>query len=227
MKIIIYLALLLNCFLTLGQDIKSDNQTANDSLFKPNYPEGVYRTKEDFINKKPFQKVELTPKGLIGLEKPTLTNITHNCFFYYTFSDEKIKDAFAISYKGHLYFQIYAILENRNKTDRAQSNNFPNSFVRVLLGGTNYLYTEADLANGWAQGLAVGGVGGAVGFAMSNKMIYGKGIVWDFKNNEFNIFKNCEDYNDFIKDKLPEGIQKCKKNQPDVLLIRNDIEKIK
>ena len=58
-------------------------------------------------------------------------------------------------------------------------------------------------------------------------MIKGKGIVWDIKNQEFNIFKNCKDYNDFIKDKYPEGVQQCENQQPDMLLVRKAIEKIK
>lgn len=226
-KIILLFILILNCSLIHCQVVTEKSEISTDSLYKPNYPEGIYRTKEYFIKKIPFQRTTVVPKGLIGLTKPTLNTIVHNCFFYYSFSDEKIQDVFAISYKGHLYFQISAILKNRNKTDRAQSNNFPNSFVRVILGGNNYLYTEAELSNVWAQGIAYGGIGGAVGGALANKWVYGKGLVWDFKNNEFNIFKNCEDYNEFIKDKNNDGIQTCKENQADVFRIRKDIEKIK
>lgn len=227
MKKILLIILIFKYSLIFSQELFEKQKVEIDSLFKPNYPEGIYRTKEDFIKKIPFQKVEIIPKGLIGFTKPILNTITHNCFFYYSFSDEKIEDVFAVSYKGHLYFQISAILSNRNKTDRAQTNNFPNGFVRVILGGENYFYTEAELANAWAQGFAYGGIGGAIGGALASKMIYGKGLVWDFKNNEFNIFKNCEDYNNFIKDKYKEGIQTCKENQPDVLKIRIDLDKIK
>lgn len=191
------------------------------------YPNGIYKTKEDFVNRKISSTYEVVPKGLIGFEKPVLNEIVDNCFFYYVSSDEKVKNVFAISYKGHLYFQIYSILENRNKTDRAQTNDFPNSFVRVISGGQNYYYLEADLANAWAQGIAYGGVGGASGAALANSMLRGKGIVWDIKNKEFNIFKNCQDYNDFIKDKYPEGVQECKKQQPNIVEVRKAIEKIK
>ena len=167
------------------------------------------------------------PKGLIGFVKPKLTTIEHNCFFYNEDTDEKLKDVFAVSYQGHLYFQINAILSNRNKTDIAQTNDFPNSFVRVIMGGKNYLYTEANLANQWAQAISYGAVGGAVGGALANSVIYGKGVVWDFKNSEFNIFKNCEDYNEFIKDIYPNGVQGCENQQPNVMNIRKVIEIIK
>ena len=198
-----------------------------DTLFRPNYPEGIYKTKEDFINKKPSQTTKVFAKGLIGFEKPILTEILHSCFFYDYDSDSKIKNVFAISFKGHLYFQINAILENRNKTDRAQTNELPNSFVRVIMGGENYYYTEADLVNKWAQGLAYGAIGGVTGAVIGNTMYYGKGVVWDFKNKEFNIFKNCEDYNDFLKEVYPKGVQTCPDQQPNIKEVRKVIAKIK
>lgn len=191
------------------------------------YPNGVYTTKEDFLNKIPKNSEELVPKEVVDLDKSILYGIPDECFFYHLQSDKKIKNAFAVSYRGHLYFQIAAILDNRNKTDRAQSNDHPNSFVRVKSFGENYYYSEAELANFWAQGVAAGVGGVVVGVAVATTMNREKGIVWDIKNKEFNIFKNCQDFNDFIKDKYPEGVQKCESQQPDILLVRKAIEKIK
>lgn len=191
------------------------------------YPNGVYATKEDFLNKTPTNSEEIIPKEVADLEKSVLYGIPDECFFYFLQSDKKIKNSFAVSYRGRLYFGIGAILNNRNKTDRAQSNDHPNSFVRVRSFGENYYYSEADLANLWAQGFTVAGAGAIVGGAIANGMVKGKGIVWDIKNKEFNIFKNCQDYNDFIKDKYPEGVQECKNQQPDLILVRKAIEKIK
>jgi len=190
-------------------------------------PDGIYFTKEDFLNGKPSSLETIVPKELIGFEKTELSGIPDACFFYYKNSDKKIKKVFAISYQGHLYFQIQAILSNRHKTDRAQTNDFPNGFTRVLSAGKNYYYVEADLVNGWAQGFAYGGVGGAAGGILAQSMVNLKGIVWDVKNKEFNIFKNCKDYNDFIKDIYPDGVQQCEKHQPDITKIREAIEKIK
>jgi hypothetical protein len=189
-------------------------------------PDGIYKTKEDFLNKKISSSDLIIPKPIYGFNKQPLSQIVDHCFFYYG-NDDKVKRVFAISYKGHLYFQLYSILLNRNKTDRAQTNDHPNSFVRVLSAGENYYYMEAELANAWAQGFAYGGIGGASGAMLANGMIKGKGVVWDIKNKEFNIFKNCDDYNNFIKDKFPEGVQKCDNHQPDMLLVRTAIEKIK
>ena len=196
----------------------------NDTLFRPNYPAGVYYSKEDFIAKN-VTKMPVTPRELIGLEKDIIMGIKHACFFY--INDKRIKNAFAISYQGHLYFCLKAVLKNRNKTDGNQTTNFENSFVRVILGGDNYFYTEADLSNVWAQGLAYGAVGGATGGALARSAIHGKGIVWDFKNAEFNIFKNCKDYNNFIQPLYPQGVQECKNNQPDNYAVRQALDKIK
>ena len=197
-----------------------------DTLFKPRYPDGIYKTKEDFIAKKPNSTETVRPKGLVGLDKPLLTTIEHACYFYDMY-DYKLKNVFAVSYKGHLYFQVQAILDNRNKTDRAQASDFANGFVRVIMGGDNYFYTEADLSNAWAQGLAYGGIGGAAGGMAARSFVNGKGVVWDFKNNEFNIFKNCKDYTAFIQPLYAEGVQECKKQQANIWEVRKAIEKIK
>lgn len=189
------------------------------------YPFGIYATKQDFLNKIPTSTEEIIPKEVVDLDKSILYGIPNECFFYYLQSDKKVKNAFAITYRGNLYFQISAILENRNKTDRFQSNDHPNSFVRVRSYGANYYYSEVELANFWAQGFVYNdGIAGAI---MAENMSKGKGIVWDIKKQEFNIFKNCQDYNDFIKDKYPEGVQECKNQQPDMLQVRKAIEKIK
>lgn len=201
-------------------------------------PDGIYFSKEDFLNGKPSSLETIVPKELIGFEKTELSGIPDACFFYYKNSDKKIKKVFAISYQGHLYFQIQAILNNRHKTDRAQTNDFPNSFTRVLSAGQNYYYVEATLINQWVQGLAynTGATGVLIASDLSSANVqlgktqnFGniKGIVWDVKNKEFNIFKNCKDYNDFIKDIYPNGIQECDKHQPDITKIREVIEKIK
>ena len=120
-----------------------------------------------------------------------------------------------------MYFQLKAVLKNRNKKDRAQSTHFQNSFVRVILGGKNYFYTEAELVNKWAEGAAANFT------VLDHDLIKRKGVVWDFKNTEFNIFKSCKDYNKFIKDKSPEDIQKCEDQQPNIFEVRETINKVK
>ncbi len=200
-------------------------QPVVDTLYKPGYPDGVYATKEDFLAKKPSHTGNLIPKAVVGGEY-LYDTIADHCFFM-TGGDKKLRKMFAVSYKGHLYFRIGAILDNRNKTDRSQGSDFPQSFVRAIMGGDNYYYAEANLANIWEQGLAYGGVGGAAGYYMAQSAKHKKGIVWDIKNKEFNIFKNCKDYNAFIQSILPDAVQTCEERQPELNEIRKAIYKVK
>lgn len=208
---------------------KGLTEKPKEILFKANYPDGIYYTKEDFINKTPNENPKIFAKDLTDYEDEELESIEDHCYFYYKVSEKKIKKVFAISYKGYLYFQIKAVIaiSNRNKNDNAQTNDLPHSFTRVIKGGDNYFYAEMELANIWAQGAVAGGLGGPGGYILAKEMINKKGIVWDFKNKEFNIFKNCKDYNRFIEKIHPESIQKCENQQPDITEIRKTIDIIK
>lgn len=208
---------------------KDLTEKPKEILFKANYPEGIYYTKEDFINKTPNENPKIFAKDLTDYEDEELESIEDHCYFYYKVSEKKIKKVFAISYKGYLYFQIKAVIaiSNRNKNDNAQTNDLPNSFTRVIKGGDNYFYAEMDLANIWAQGAVAGVLGGPGGYYAAKEMMNKKGIVWDFKNKEFNIFKSCKDYNRFIEKIHPESVQKCENQQPDIIEIRKTIDIIK
>jgi len=225
MKIIISAIFALFSLAITAQEQALDAATKMDTLFKPNYPEGVYLTKEAFLNKKPVIRT-VWPVDVGRSEIVVQENIAHTCFFYGS-NREKITDVFAVSYKGNLYFQLKGIFKNCNKNDRNESSNIHNSFVRVILGGENYFYTEAELANAWAKGFAYGAIGGGVGSVLAQSYIHGKGIVWDFKNQEFNIFKNCNDYNEFISVVYPEGVLDCKSKKINPYAIRKVIDIIK
>lgn len=197
-----------------------------DSIALSQYPEGIYKTKEDFLNKTPTDLASVGPYTIMGSRRPIVGVVANNCYFYYLASDVRVRKAFAVSYKGNLYFQVNAILDNRNKYDRAQSPTWGQSFSRVIMGGENYFYVEASLANAWAQGAAYGS-GGVAGAAIGSSLMSAKGIVWDFKNGEFNIFKNCDDYNEFIEPIHRSGVQACHERQPDLSLVRAAMQVIK
>ncbi len=198
----------------------------NKYNFDNTYPEGIYLSKEDFLKKTPNENKELIAKSIVPISRKVIDTIPDQCMFFYKATDKKVNKAFAVCYKGNLYFQAFTILKNREKTDRAQSTNYPASFSRVLIGGENYLYTELELANAWAQGTGYG-IGGVAGGMVAANAIKGKGVVWDHKSGEFNIFKNCKDFNAFIADKYPNGVQDCEDRQPDMLKVRAAIEIIK
>nr|WP_321223213.1 hypothetical protein [uncultured Psychroserpens sp.] len=201
------------------------SETQQDTLYYPKYPDGLYASKTDFINKTPSSVDSIYPVRIYKVERIPDAELVHNCFFFSHKTRSRIRNTFAVSYKGQLFINIKAILKNRNKEDRAQRSSHQNSFVRVIMGGDNYLYTEAELGNRWALG-ATGSLGPA-GNVLAQDMVYGKGIVWDYENLEFNIFKSCKDFNAFITDKNTDYILECESNKPHYLTVRNAINAIK
>lgn len=196
-----------------------------DTRFRPNYPEGIYLTKEDFIAKTPRSTEKIGPDVIDGYDE-YMSDAEKFCFFRYESSGNKVKNVFAVSYKGFLYFQLESVLKNRNKTDRAQTNDRYNQFIRVIDGGDNYYYFEAELANKWDQGFGAA-IGGAAGYYIAKSSEALKGIVWDFKNKEFNIFKNCKDYQAFVKTVLPEAAAVCHGQFANIEHVRSVISQIK
>ncbi|MEM6517574.1 MAG: hypothetical protein AAF688_15435, partial [Bacteroidota bacterium] len=215
------LIILINSFIATGQ-VEREITINKDTLYYPNYPDGIYENMEDFLNRTPSSTEKVNAIKLYKTERITDSLLEHNIYFFSNKTKSKIRNVFATSYKGQLYFQIKAILKNRNKTDRAQKNSRQQSFVRVIMGGENYLYTEVELANQWATGTAYNF--GLVGSKIAQDLIKGKGVVWDFARKEFNIFKSCKDYNVFIEDKLKSAIQKCENHQPRIFAVRRAIE---
>lgn len=199
-----------------------------------NYPNGIYETKMDFISGTPSGKEELKVKEVELVTD--IDSIVERCFFYNKQTNKKVKKAFAISHDGCLYFRTGAILKYKNKKDKSLSGT-NKEFVLVRLVGENFLYAEAGLVNPWKYGVSGGvahGVGGIIGSELGSaieksypKTTYGgTGLVWDFKKQEFNIFRNCDDYNEFIKNFSIEKLD-CGKETFDLNRIRNDIETIK
>jgi hypothetical protein len=200
------------------------------------YPDGLYKTKEDFINKKPSEVRELTVKKIELVNDSD--SVIRRCFFLDKATSKKIKKVFAVSYNGNLYFSNWAILKNKNKDDKSLSPaSSMNSFVLVTISGSKYLYAEAGLINHWQAGLSsgvAGGVGGIAGTALGEVVNssfpettdFGTGVVWDFENMEFNIFRNCPDFNEFIEGFPVEKVD-CGNELFDLSRIREAIQVIK
>ena len=141
-KVVIIVGLLLFPLRTFSQELPMITDSINQVVLsyqdqkiaeQLNYPEGIYETKESFINKTPTKLNRIVAKGNHGIKKKLLDTVTHNCYFYYLGSDKKVKNVFAVSYKGVLFFQLLAVLrpKNRNKKDKSQTTNVQNQFVQV------------------------------------------------------------------------------------------------
>jgi hypothetical protein len=154
-------------------------------------------------------------------------SLADEVFFRYKSNNAKVKKTFAISCKGFLYFQNSQIIKrkNRNKADKDQTTNDTNAFVRVRQGGDNFLYTETELHSAWEAGVAYNF--GAAGASIAGDLGRFKGVVWDLKKQEFNIFRNCKDLNVFLQEYFPEGMQRCSSKKYDILAVREIMRKIK
>jgi len=205
-------------------------------IYKSSIPDGLYRTKEEFIKKTPSEFLQLT------IDKIRLVDdsdpLARRCFFIEKDTNKRVKRIFAISHNGYLYFSNWAIKDNKDENDKSVSlAESMNSFVRVLIGGNNFLYTESAFFNPWQTGFSGGvasGVGGVIGNELGNKInksypittFGGTGVVWDIKKEEFNIFRNCLDFNEFFENDTSKKID-CGKQIFELKQIREIMEIIK
>lgn len=198
---------------------KSHSQNSSDSIVK-RYAEGIYDDKEDFIEGFPSRTVSID----LHVSDSGATELIGRGYFEYSETGKKLKNVFAISYEGNLYFQTGHITlpRNRNKKDKDQTSwtiGALHEFNRVIFMTAKFAYTEVILKSGWETGLAVN-VGGRV-------YGYKKPVVWDYQNNEFNILRNCKDHNDFMAQNYPNGIQICAGKSYDLTATRASIMSIK
>ncbi len=222
-----YVIILLMFFTTI--QLHAQKVFSVKQIDKLDYANGIYETKEDFIKKIPSLKHKVRVKN--RFPKKTVDTLIRRCFFIDLESGKKIKKAFAVVYNGNLYFRTGAIIDNKNKIDKSLSpaTSASNQFVLVLKGGKNYLYTEAGIINHWKTGISAGLVSSGI-YIMNNKgsdyYVNTKGLVWDFKNAEFNIFRDCADFNAFLNSHDIENFD-CKHNRLTYNKIIEYIEKIK
>ena len=109
-------------------NIKEKHIPLINNLFKPEYPEGVYLTKEDFINRTPINElIKLGDDSGPYLDEYIVVCITTH--FYYDDSVKKVKGAFAISHNGFLYFETKTIIKNRSNSFK--KNNPRKSYILV------------------------------------------------------------------------------------------------
>lgn len=165
------------------------------------YPEGIYKSKNDFIQKTPSDTSSIKVKN--RFPKEDIDTLIRRCFFINEVSGKKIKKAFAIVHHGKLYFRTGAILENLNTNDQALSpaTSASNQFVLVLIGGDNYLYSEAGIINHWDAGIK-GGIRSNIYISNYQDNDYytnTMGFVWDHKAKKFDVFRNCEDFVQFMR----------------------------
>lgn len=194
-----------------------------------NYPEGIYKTKSDFLKKRPSSISGIYPQGIKKKEVKEDNQLDWDIFFFDSSTDKKLKNVFAVSYQGNLYFQYGSILagKNRNKKDKDQTVSLLllSAFARVVLSGERYLYTELEIRSGWEEALSANmGLVGAAAMSNLDKL---KGVVWDYRNSEFNIFRHCRDLNDFLTSHAASYSIECSDKKYDLEQLRRTMLELK
>jgi hypothetical protein len=186
------------------------------------YPEGIYNNIEDFISKKVNSMGILERRTLWGKKITTDSLLNQIFFFKDTIGMSKLKKVFAVSYKGNLYFQQRYIVKYAKSDDSNESADNDNSFHRVISDG-KYFYLEGPFANVWSKGLAggLGGIGGAIIDASISNL---KGVIFDFEKKEFDFFRNCKDFNVFLKERDSNETVDCEKYN--IKVVRDVISRI-
>lgn len=179
LKTITLLLFILTSNLVFSQEIMS--------IKKGDFPDGIYMTLEDVLNRKPSSNEELFCKTAIPADT---TKFPEKAFFYFKDKNKKVLYPFGISFKGELYFQTYR--KYTNKKDKGYDPDAYSRFCKVTSYG-RFLYFEEDIMGLWAKGLSYNLTYGAV----NGKT---RGMVIDFEKKEVNILRDCEDVNVFLKE---------------------------
>lgn len=213
------------------------SESMHEERFRPDIPEGIYLTKNDFSNRIPNSTDEVYP--VIG-EDILIANdlqIEDQCYFRYKKNGRMIVEVFAISYKGFLFFQLYSsirrqVFESKQVFDRLISNiKYEDGlFSRALIGGEHYIYFETEFLTDWQMGsvYSMARNNSASIPALKQTMnSHFEGLIYDVSKGMFQLFGNCKDFNKFILNKYPNGQLECKNKKPDLRKMREAIEQIK
>ena len=183
MKVLILSCLIAICNLGNAQD------KSPQLIKKGDFPEGIYMTMDDVINKKPSSTEEITLK--ISDKFDFIKHLPDKAFFYFKATDKKVKLPLALSYKGEMYFQTYR--KYTNKKDKGYDPDEYSRYCKVTSYG-RFLYFEESMRGLWSKAFL--GNLSPLTYSMAGNV---KGIVLDFENKELNILRDCADLNDFLK----------------------------
>ena len=98
MKNLVLIFFGLNLLLSQNDSIKTIN--------KGEFPEGIYMTIKDVMNRKPSSNETIYFKNAITIKNDTIKS-PEKVFFYFVKNNKKVLYPLAISHKGDMYFQTY------------------------------------------------------------------------------------------------------------------------
>ena len=130
----------------LVSNLVNSQETANKFIRKGDFPEGIYMTIEDVLNKKPSSTEEVYLKTT---DRNDTVNLPEKAFFYFKQKNKKIIYPLAISYQGEMYFQTYR--KYTNKKDKGYDPDQYSRFCKVSNYG-RFIYFEENM-RGFGQKL--------------------------------------------------------------------------
>lgn len=208
MKLIILPFFFLIFHLGMGQEKEYQ------SIKKGDFPEGVYETLEEVLNKKPTSTDEVYFKPS---DVKDSSESPDKVFFYFKQKDKKIRIPLAVSHNGEMYFQTYR--KYTNKKDKGYDPDQYSRFCKVTSYG-RFIYFEENMRGMWSKALL--GNLSPMTYLMNGNI---KGIVLDLDNEEFNMLRDCTDLNDFLKQhQIPEI--KCDPDKFTIGELRTTIDEI-
>ncbi len=220
MKLSKYILLLsVTIFFLLSIHVESQEKkgiTAN-----VDYPAGIYNTFNDFLFALPSDTIT---QWTIKIGSDTISNR-----FYNADTGERLKDKFAFIENGNLYVQVKEMMKRFERADRGQLKDDGSYHLKAQLIGSKYIYFEDYFTSREAVVW-----GGAIAGASARRL---KGIVFDIDFQTFNLFRNAEDFEMFIKTRHPSYLsrlpnsdgkksEKRKKHVEDISLIRTIIKEL-
>ncbi|MCM2301325.1 MAG: hypothetical protein NDI80_01735 [Flavobacteriaceae bacterium] len=217
-----YLLFILAC-LYFQNTAYSQNGTIENN--RPNlvaYPKGIYQSYENFKSGIPTDTLTQFVK------KTGNDTISHR--FYNGLTNTRLKKEFAFSDGTHLYLNLNQIIKNFEKEDKGQLKDDGSYHIKALTIGARYIYFEDYFTSTEAAVL-----GGLMAASIARRV---KGFVYDREKQQFNLFKNAQDFEKFIRENHPEYLSKVemassvagsknrKKQLEDINLIREIIHTI-
>ncbi|MBS3992174.1 MAG: hypothetical protein KGZ87_00480 [Bacteroidetes bacterium] len=217
-----YLLFILVCWCIQNTAYSQNGTIENNRQSSHYYPKGIYQTFETFKSGIPSDSTSLFVK------KTGNDTISHR--FYNGLTNERLKKEFAFSDGTHLYLNLNQIIKNFEKEDRGQLKDDGSYHIKALTIGSRYIYFEDYFTSTEAAVL-----GGLMAASIARRV---KGLVYDREKQQFNLFKNAQDFEKFIRENHPEHLSKVevassvagsknrKKQLEDINLIREIIHTI-
>lgn len=183
------------------------------------FPKGIYKSFEDFKVMKPSDSIT---QFSIRVGNDTISNR-----FYNTKTFKRMRKEFAFSDGDFLYVNVKGIMKNFLKEDKGQLKDDGNYHLKAILIGQKYIYFEDYFTSTEAAIF-----GGLIGASAARRL---KGVLYNYETNKFNLFKNAEDFENFVTTYHPQYLSllesteikykstKRKKRVEDIEIIRKVI----